>query len=292
MLFRGTYPALPTPFRDGALDLDGLRRVIEHVTDGGVDGLVACGTTGESPTLSADEWRAVVETTVAAAGDLPVLAGTGSNNTAGTIERTRLAADLGAAGALVVVPYYNKPTQAGIQQHFELVAAATGLPMILYNIPGRTGVNMDAATTVALSRIPNVVGLKDASGSLEQAAEIVARTDTEHFSVLSGDDALTLPVLAVGGRGVISTAANVAPAPVAAITASWDAGCPGEALAAHQRLLPLFRHLFIETNPAPLKAALARMGLCTDEVRAPLIPFGVQHLDELERILQDLGVVT
>jgi len=290
MLFRGTIPALPTPFCDGRLDLDSLRRVIDHVTAGGVDGLLACGTTGESPTLSASEWRAVVETTVAAAGVLPVLAGTGGNNTAATVERTRAAADLGAAGALVVVPYYNKPTQEGMQAHFERVAAATDLPLVLYNIPGRTGVNMEAATTAALSRIPNVVAVKEAGGCLEQASEIVAGVDGERFSVLSGDDALTLPLLAVGGRGVISTAANVAPAQMAAITTSWDAGRTEDALAAHIRLLPLFRQLFIETNPAPLKAALDLMGLCADELRPPLLPLSGRHRGALKSILEDLEV--
>jgi 4-hydroxy-tetrahydrodipicolinate synthase len=180
MLFRGTIPALPTPFIEGALDLDGLRRIIDHVCST-ADGLLACGTTGEAPTLSDREWRAVVEITVAAAGDLPVLAGTGTNSTASSIERTRMAADLGAAGALVVVPYYNKPTQAGMLKHFELIASASELPLLLYNIPGRTGVNMDAATVLTLSRIPSIVGIKEASGCLNQVSEIIAGTDAESF---------------------------------------------------------------------------------------------------------------
>lgn len=291
MLFRGTYPALPTPFNDGALDLEALRRIIAHVKAGGVDGLLACGTTGEAPTLSVAEWTAVVETTVTAADGLPVLVGTGSNNTAGTVERTRLAAQAGAAGALVVVPYYNKPTQAGMLKHFELVASATTLPLVLYNIPGRTGVNMSAATAISLSRIPNIIGIKEASGNLDQASEIVAATERDSFSVLSGDDSLTLPFLAVGGHGVISTTANVAPALMKALTAAWDAGHADEARTIHLRLLPLFRQLFIETNPAPLKAALACMGLCTDEVRPPLAALGGHHHAELERILRDLEVL-
>ena len=290
MLFRGTIPALPTPFRDGALDLDALRRIIDHVR-GSADGLLACGTTGEAPTLSAREWRAVVEATVAAAGALPVLVGTGTNSTASSIERTRMAADLGAAGALVVVPYYNKPTQAGMLKHYELIAGASNLPIVLYNIPGRTGVNMDASTALTLSRIPTVTGIKEASGCLDQVSEIIAGTDDDAFSVLSGDDSLTLPLLAVGGRGVISTAATAAPAHMAAITASWDAGRVDDALRAHQRLLPLFRQLFVETNPAPVKAALAMQGICEDEVRPPLASLSRQHRGELARILEDLEVL-
>ncbi|MFH1532340.1 MAG: 4-hydroxy-tetrahydrodipicolinate synthase [Pseudomonadota bacterium] len=291
MYFRGTIPALPTPFLDGALDLDGLRRIIEHVRAGGVDGLLACGTTGETPTLSAAEWRAVVEATVAAAGDLPVIVGTGTNSTASTVEQTRQAADLGAAGALVVVPYYNKPTQAGMLNHFELVAAASDLPIILYNIPGRTGVNMEPATVIALSRIPNIRGIKEASGSLDQASAIAAGAD-DGFSLLSGDDSLTLPLLAVGARGVISTSAAAAPALMTAVTAAWDAGLPEAALAAHRRLLPLFRQLFIEANPAPLKAALSMLGLCRDEVRPPLLAMSGHLRGHLAGILEDLGVLT
>ena len=290
MLFQGTIPALPTPFQGGALDLDGLRRIIDHVR-GGADGLLACGTTGEAPTLSAREWTAVVETTIAAAGDLPVLVGTGTNNTASSIERTRMAADLGAAGALVVVPYYNKPTQAGMLKHYELIAAASDLPLVLYNIPGRTGVNMDAATVVTLSRIPTVTGIKEASGCLDQVSEIIAATDEEGFSVLSGDDSLTLPLLAVGGRGVISTAATAAPIHMAAITNSWFEGRPEDARQAHQRLLPLFRQLFVETNPAPVKAALAMQGVCADEVRPPLASLSRHHRGELARILEELEVL-
>ncbi len=291
MLFRGTYPALPTPFRDGALDLEALRGIIAHVKTGRVDGLLACGTTGEAPTLSAAEWTAVVETTVTAADGLPVLVGTGTNNTAGTVERTRMAAQAGATGALVVVPYYNKPTQAGMLKHFELVASATTLPLVLYNIPGRTGVNMNAATAITLSRIPNITGIKEASGNLDQASEIVAATDRDTFSVLSGDDSLTLPLLAVGGQGVISTTANVAPALMVALTAAWNAGSADKARTIHLRLLPLFRQLFIETNPAPLKAALAFMGLCTDEVRPPLAALGGHHHTKLEQVLRDLDVL-
>ena len=291
MLFHGTIPALPTPFLDGAVDLDGLRRIIDYVKTGGVSGLLACGTTGEAPTLSATEWSAVVKTTVEAAGALPVLVGTGTNSTASTVERTRMAADLGAAGALVVVPYYNKPTQAGMLRHFEIVASSTSLPLILYNIPGRTGVNMLPTTTVTLSRIPSILGIKEASGSLDQASEIVAGTEGRDFAVLSGDDSLTLPLLAVGGQGVISTTANAAPALMTAITASWAAGRVADAQAAHRRLLPLFRQLFIETNPAPLKAALALCRLCTDEVRSPLVSLSGHHRAALEGVLRDLEVL-
>ncbi|MBM4370622.1 MAG: 4-hydroxy-tetrahydrodipicolinate synthase, partial [Deltaproteobacteria bacterium] len=253
----------------------------------------ACGTTGESPTLSPAEWQAVVETCVSEARGLPVLAGTGTNSTASTVERTRLAARLGASGALVVAPYYNRPTQAGLLGHFEQVAAAAGgFPLVLYNIPGRTGVNMTPATVLTLSRIPGIRGIKEASGSLDQASEIAAGADPEAFAVLAGDDAMTLPVLAVGGRGVVSTTGNVAPRLMGDVTRRWEAGDTAGALAAHRRLLPLIRLLFVETNPAPVKAALALMGLCTDEVRSPLAALSHQHREPLAHVLRDLELLS
>jgi 4-hydroxy-tetrahydrodipicolinate synthase len=270
MSFEGTFPALVTPFVDGRLDEPALRALIRHVLAGGVDGVVACGTTGEAPTLSRDEWARVVTVCVEGCGTRPVIAGTGTNDTRAVIEKTKLARELGAAGALVVSPYYNKPSPAGLVAHFEAVAGETGMPVILYNVPGRTGSNMSPDTVARLSQVPNIVGIKDAAGSVDQFSELLRRCEPG-FKVLSGDDSLSLPLYALGGHGVISTVANVAPGPMARIYKAFCEGNIEEARQLHFRLLPLFRALFIETNPCPAKFACSLLGYGRNELRLPLV---------------------
>lgn len=285
----GTYVAIPTPFRQGAVDVDSLRRVIRHVLSGGVDGLVACGTTGESPTLSVEEWSLVVATAVEEAGARPVIAGTGSNNTQATVERTALAARLGAKAALVVVPYYNKPGQEGMFQHFQQVARSGGLPVILYNIPGRTSRNMEPETVLRLAKIPGIVGIKEASGSLDAVSAIVAGAPAD-FRVYSGDDSLTLPMVSLGGAGVIATTGNIAPQGMSEIYGAYASGDVAAARAAHYRLLPLFQTLFVESNPAPLKYVLHRMGLVENELRLPLVPVSDSTARRLDAAMEACGI--
>jgi 4-hydroxy-tetrahydrodipicolinate synthase len=268
----GCYTALITPFRDGQVDETALRALVDRQIAGGVSGLVPCGTTGEAPALSASEWDRVVSVVVEAAGArLPVFAGTGSNNTATVIERTRRARALGADGALVVTPYYNRPTQDGLFRHFAAVAEAVDLPLVLYNVPGRTGVNLLPETVLRLADVPGIVGIKEASGSLDQASQIV-REAPNAFVVLSGDDSLTLPMMGVGAGGVISVVSNIAPDAVSALTAACRAGDFRSGREIHLALFDLCRAMFVETNPTPVKAAAALLGYCSPEVRLPLAP--------------------
>jgi 4-hydroxy-tetrahydrodipicolinate synthase len=268
----GCYTALLTPFRDGQLDELALRALVERQIAAGVSGLVPCGTTGEAPALSAMEWDRVVAITVeTAAGRVPVLAGTGANSTTTAIAHTARARQLGADGALVVTPYYNRPTQEGLYRHFAAIVEAVDLPIVLYNVPSRTGVNLLPETAVRLAAIPGIVGIKEASGSLDQASEIV-REAPDAFVVLSGDDSLTLPVVGIGGRGVISVVGNIVPEAVAALTAACLAGDFAAGRILHLALFDLCRAMFVETNPVPVKAAAALLGYCTPEVRLPLVP--------------------
>ena len=271
---RGSCTAMVTPFRDGgrAVDEAALRRAVEFQIAGGTAALVPCGTTGEAATMTAAEVERVVAVVVEqAAGRVPVVAGTGGNDTARVVEQTRRARALGADAALVVTPYYNKPTQEGLFAHFTAVADAAGLPVVLYNVPGRTGVNLLPETTLRLAAHPAIVGIKEASGSLDQASQI-AREAPAGFALLSGDDSLTLPIIGVGGCGVVSVAANLVPAAVAAMVEEALAGDFAAARAAHLDLFDLFRALFVETNPVPVKAAMALAGLCAEDVRLPLAP--------------------
>ena len=268
----GCYTALLTPFRDGRIDEPALTALVERQIAGGVAGLVPCGTTGEAPSLTSAEWDRVVGTVVATAhGRVPVLAGTGGNNTAIVIERTARARSFGADGALVVTPYYNKPTQEGLYRHFAAIAEAVDLPLVLYNVPGRTGVNLLPETVVRLAEIPGIVAIKEASGSLDQASQIVRETPAG-FAVLSGDDSLTLPIMSVGGRGIVSVVSNIVPEAVSALTAACLTGDSAAARALHLALFDLCRAMFVETNPVPVKAAAALLGNCTPEVRLPLAP--------------------
>jgi 4-hydroxy-tetrahydrodipicolinate synthase len=290
-VFEGVSTALVTPFRNGEIDEPALRELVEFQIASGIEGLVPCGSTGESATMSHAEHQRVVEIVVAAArGRVPVVAGTGSNNTREAIELTRHAKEAGSDGALLISPYYNKPTQDGIVAHYAEIARETDFPLVVYNIPGRTASNMLPATLARLADIEQVVGVKEASGDLGQISEVVARCPDD-FSVLSGDDALTLPILAVGGNGVISTSANVAPAEMIEMVSAFRAGDLARARAIHLRLLPLFDVLFCETNPIPVKAAVAETGRIGDEIRLPLTEITQPNRERLKVVLKELGLL-
>ncbi len=267
---QGTYPALVTPFVGGELDEEALRALVEHVIEGGVEGLMPCGTTGESVTLSEREHARVVSIVVEQArGRVPVLAGAGTASTRHTIELAQQAREAGADGLLLVCPYYNRPTQAGLEAHFRAVLEAVPLPSVLYNIPGRTGVDLSVDTLARLADVPAIVGIKEATGNVLRAQQILSRLG-DRFAVLSGDDALTLPVLSVGGAGVVSVTANLLPRATSDVCRAFFAGDVERARALHLGLLPVHEAMFLESNPGPLKAALADAGRLTPEVRLPL----------------------
>jgi 4-hydroxy-tetrahydrodipicolinate synthase len=290
-VFEGVFTALVTPFRDGGIDEPALHELIERQVDAGVDGVVPCGSTGEAATLSHEEHRRVVELTVAAVrGRVQVLAGTGSNSTRESIALTRHAREAGADGALLISPYYNKPTQEGIVAHYAAVAREGGLPILVYNIPGRTASNILPATMARLAELDGVVGVKEACGDLAQISRVVALCP-DGFSVLSGDDALILPVMAVGGRGVISTTSNVAPRAVVELVDAARRGELARARALHLGLLPLFDALFCETTPIPVKAALAMQGLVDEELRLPLLPLSAASRERVRGALKDQGLL-
>ena len=290
-MFSGVLTALVTPFRDGTVDEAALRELVEWQIGAGIDGLVPCGSTGEAATLSHPEHRRVVEIVVEATrGRVPVVAGTGSNNTREAVELTRHARDAGADAALLISPYYNKPTQEGIVLHYAEIARETGFPLVVYNIPGRTGSNLLPATLARLADLDHVVGVKEACGDLAQIAEVIAQCPAD-FAVLSGDDALSLPLLALGGQGVISTSSNVAPSEMVALLRAFESGDLAAAQRAHYTLLPLFEALFCETNPIPVKAALALLGRCGPEIRLPLTPLSQAPREALQGVLKELGLL-
>ena len=291
-MFNGTYTAIVTPFTRGKLDEAALEVLIREQLKAGVDGIVPVGTTGESPTLSMQEHVRVVALTVAFAGNQTrVMAGTGANATAEAIELTRAAEEAGAHASLQVAPYYNRPTQEGLFQHFRAVAGATALPIVLYSIPGRCGVEIGIETVQRLAeRCKNVVGIKEAGGNPDRVSQL-RQAMGKGFSILSGDDALTLPFMAVGADGVVSVASNIIPKPVVQMVRSFAAGQPGAALRVHERYYKLFKALFIETNPVPVKAALAMMGMMREEPRLPLVPMSKKHRPGLKKILQELDLV-
>jgi 4-hydroxy-tetrahydrodipicolinate synthase len=291
-MFTGCGTALITPFRrDLSLDEDALRRLIRRQIDAGVDFLVPCGTTGESPTLTHEEQNRVVEITVEeAAGKTPVVAGAGGNNTAHVIEMAREFAARGANGILSVAPYYNKPTQEGLYQHYKAIAEAVPLPIIVYNIPGRTGVNVEPSTLVRLAQIDNIVGVKEATGNISGMA-VVCASVPKGFSVLSGDDAITLPLMALGGSGVISVAGNEIPAEMTQITKLANANDFAAARALHDRWFALMEINFVETNPIPVKSALALMGLCEPTFRLPMVPPKAENLAKIRSVLESAGLL-
>jgi 4-hydroxy-tetrahydrodipicolinate synthase len=291
-MFTGTGTALITPFMEnGALDEKALRALVKRQIDGGIDFLVPCGTTGESPTLTREEHLRVVEICVELAqGKVPVLAGAGGYNTAEVIALARELAALGADGILSVTPYYNKPTQEGLYQHYRAIAEAASLPIILYSVQGRTGVNIELSTVKRLVQIDNIVGIKEASGNVSQMAAILNAVP-EEFIVLSGDDAITLPLIALGGRGVISVVSNEIPAEMSQVTRSALQGDFGRARAIHRRYHPLMEINFVESNPIPVKAALAEMGLLEPVWRLPLVPPKAENRARIRAVLESLGLV-
>jgi 4-hydroxy-tetrahydrodipicolinate synthase len=291
-MFQGSIVALVTPFRGGKVDEPTLKKLVEMHVAQGTDGIVPCGTTGESPTLSHDEHKRVVEIVVeAAAGRLNVIAGTGSNATSEAIELTAHAKKAGATGALVVNPYYNKPTQEGLYRHFRAVADAVDLPILLYNIAGRTAINVETDTLVRIVKdCPNIVGVKEASGSLDQMTQVILACGPD-FTVLSGDDNLTLPLMSVGGRGVISVIANIVPRETAEMTHAALAGDWKLARELHLKLFPLARAAFMETNPIPVKEAMGMMGMLDPEFRLPMCPMGSGNRERLRAILVQHGLL-
>jgi len=291
-MFSGAITALVTPFKNGKVDEEALRQLIEFQIESGINGLVPCGTTGESPTLSHEEHDRVIEITIDAAKKrVPVIAGTGSNSTAEALRLTKHAFDAGADGALIACPYYNKPTQEGLYQHFQLIAENVPIPVIPYNIPGRTGVNMSPELIARLSQIGNIVGIKEASGSLKQMNDVLELCGPD-FDVLSGDDGLTLPLMAIGGKGVISVASNIVPADMASLTDAALAGRAADARALHAKMSPLFDILFVETNPIPVKAALALLGKIEYEYRLPLCPMSPANFEKLKKVMQRCGLIS
>lgn len=291
-MFTGTGTALVTPFRrDGSLDEARLRALVKRQIEAGINFLVPCGTTGESPTLTEAEHLRVVEITVELAkGKVPVLAGAGGYNTAEVISRARQLAALDVSGILSVTPYYNKPTQEGLCQHFKAIAAAVDLPIILYSVQGRTGVNIEPATVFRLSHIPNIVGIKEASGNVGQMAAILNGLP-ENFLVLSGDDALTLPLVALGGHGVISVVSNEIPAEMTRLVQLALSGDFEGARQVHRRYHPLMEINFVESNPIPVKAAMAEMGLLEPSWRLPLVPPKAENLARIRAVLESLKLV-
>jgi len=290
-MFEGTHTALVTPFRNGEIDRTALASLIEFQIEGGISGIVPVGTTGESPTLSHAEHREVVEMAIkCSAGRVPVIAGTGSNSTAEALDLTREAESLGADAALIVAPYYNKPTQEGVFRHFAAIAEAVKIPIILYSIPGRCGIEIGVETVARLAAAcPNIVAIKEAGGSVERVNQLRTALP-EAFEILSGDDSLTLPFLAAGAVGVISVASNLIPREVGDVVRAWRSGDSGLALRLHTRLYPVFKDLFIESNPAPVKHALALAGRCSAEVRLPLCELSAASAARLERTLAEVRI--
>jgi 4-hydroxy-tetrahydrodipicolinate synthase len=289
-MFAGAMTALITPFRDGQVDFDTLDELIEFQIEGGIDGIVPVGTTGECPTLSHDEHKKVIERVVkTVAGQVPVIAGAGSNSTAEAIELTAFAKKIGADATLQVDPYYNKPTQEGFYQHFKAIAEEVDLPIVLYDIPGRCGAGMTVDTIVRLSEIENIVGIKDATGQMDHVSEIATRCN---MTILSGDDSMTLPIAAVGGKGVISVVSNIAPADVKALTDAILESDFATALKWHKKLFALSRGMLsLATNPIPVKAAMAMMNLSDEEMRLPLVPMEESKKALLRKTLQEYGLL-
>jgi len=289
--FTGVGTALITPFNhDLSIDVAAVSRLAKRQVDAGVHVLVPCGTTGETPTLSMDEKRQVIELVAAEAkGRALVLAGAGGYDTAEVIHMAAVAKKAGANGLLSVTPYYNKPTPEGLFQHYRAIAESTDLPIIVYNVPGRTGVNIDPGTLVRLAGIPNIIGVKEASGNITQMAE-VCRNVPADFLVLSGDDAITLPLMALGGHGVISVASNQAPAEMVQLVEAFERGALTEARALHNQLLPLMQVNFVEANPGPVKFSMASMGLCAPVYRLPMVPPLLTARDKILSAMRGFGL--
>ena len=288
-MFQGSLVALVTPFKNGKVDFATLRRLVDWHVEQGTDGLVPVGTTGESPTVSFDEHKKVIEAVVRHTdGRIPVVAGAGANSTAEALELARFAKSVGADATLQVCPYYNKPTQEGLYRHFATIAEKVKLPMVLYNVPSRTVVSLAPATVARLAKVQNIVAIKEATGSMDQTSEILALCD---ITVLSGDDSLTLPLMSIGAKGVISVVANIVPRDVHDLT---QEALEGDFLCAqrlHAKLYPLCRAMFFETNPIPVKTACGLLGLCSSELRLPLCEMGADSRKKLEAAMKQYGLV-
>jgi len=288
-MFRGVFPAIITPFlQDESLDEEGLKRNIEYLNKTDIAGIVPCGTTGESATLTFEEHKRVVEIAVEAS-KVPVIAGTGSNNTREALELTRHAAKAGAEAALLITPYYNKPNDRGMYEHFKKIAENCDIPIVLYNVPKRTGIDLKPELVAKLSRIKNIVAIKEASGSLSQQSQIIEQTRSSDFVLLSGDDDLTLPTMALGGQGVVSVVANVAPGKTVAMVEAVFKGDMEKARALHYELAPLVRAMFLETNPIPVKTAHKYLGLANGPLRLPLGEMAPANEAKLKEIVERLG---
>jgi len=290
-MFKGSIVAIVTPFKDGKVDEESYRQLIEFQIENGTSAIVPCGTTGESATLKVEEHARVIDIAVEAVNKrVPVIAGTGGNSTSEAIELTQHAKEVGADATLQVTPYYNKPTQEGLYQHFKAIAKAVPLPQVLYNVPSRTSVNMLPETVARLAELPEVVAIKEASGNIGQMSDIV-RLAGDKITLLSGDDNLTLPVLSIGGAGVVSVVANIVPRDTADLVKAWEEGRIDEAKGLFFKLLPLCQAMFFETNPIPVKTSLALMGKIQDEMRLPLYPMAQANLEKLKNALSDYGLI-
>ena len=289
-MFSGSMVALVTPFKDGKIDWQSLERLLEFHINSGTHGIVPCGTTGESATLGHKEHHEIIERVIQAVNKrVPVIAGTGSNSTAEAVELTRGAEKAGADGALLISPYYNRPTQEGIYEHYKKVASAVSIPIIVYNIPGRTGKNIEPETIARIAELPAVVAVKESTGSMDQASQILSLTD---LTVLSGDDSLTLPLLAIGGRGVISVVGNIIPRDVKAMLDAFEGGDLTGAQGWHRKLFPLCRDLLgLATNPIPIKAAMQILRRDTGELRLPMTPLDDNQMSSLRRTLGAYGLL-
>jgi len=290
-MFKGAIVAIVTPIKNGKFDKKSFKNLIEFQIKNKIEGILPCGCTGEPATLTTEEHKEVISYTVEIVNKrVPVIAGTGSNNTKEAIELTQFAEKVGADAALLITPYYNKPTPTGLYQHYKKVAESVSIPIILYNVPSRTGISILPETVAKLSEIKNIVGIKEASGSLDQVSKIISICP-ENFTVLSGDDSLTLPIMSVGGKGVVSVAANIVPYKISEMVNSALSGNWAEARKIHLELFPLFKILFIETNPIPVKASLSLMGMIYPEWRLPLTPPTEENLKKIKSLLKSMGIL-
>lgn len=288
-MFTGSIVALVTPFKDGLVDYDKLGELVEYHIENGTNGILPCGTTGESPTLSHDEHGKVIGKVIEIAkGRIPVIAGTGSNNTSEALSLTKHAKKAGADGSLMITPYYNKPTQEGLYEHYKVIAEEVDIPIIIYNVPSRTGVSITPETVARLYEIKNIVAIKEASGNIDQTSQILNLCD---ITVLSGDDSLTLPIMSVGGKGVVSVVANILPGEVSEMVSSFLNGELEKSQKMHKSLFPICRAMFIETNPISVKTAMKLLGRINGEMRLPLCKMSVEHEKQLQKVLREYGMI-
>ncbi|MEK6766287.1 MAG: 4-hydroxy-tetrahydrodipicolinate synthase [Planctomycetota bacterium] len=288
-MFTGSIVALVTPFKDGLVDFDKLGELVEYHIENGTNGIIPCGTTGESPTLTHSEHGEVVDKVIEVArGRIPVIAGTGSNNTSEALSLTKHAKEAGADGSLMITPYYNKPTQEGLYEHYKVIAEEVDIPIIIYNVPSRTGVSIFPETVARLYEIKNIVAIKEASGNIDQTSQILNLCD---ITVLSGDDSLTLPIMSVGGKGVVSVVANILPGEVSEMVSSFLNGELEKSQKMHKSLFPICRAMFIETNPISVKTAMKLLGRINGEMRLPLCKMSDEHEKQLQKVLREYGLI-